>query len=787
MRPLSIELEGFFAYRKRALVDLTGVDYFSLEGPTGSGKSSLIDAMIFALYGKIPRLGGNTVAPAISAGAERARVSFRFLADDVEYTVTRQLERAPSGGARATEVRLETGSGPVASGSSDVSPEVARLLNLSYEDFTRTVVLPQGEFARFLTATPKERQELLRGLLGLDVYRIMGSLSRAREQVALSQLHTASNRLDQLAVPTDEERAGAVGRLEAIIALSGEVEEIEGHLQALNGRLDELTKQQDRSADAKSRLEKLASPPDIEELSAMLTRAADTAEQHSVRFQEVESRHLIAVSQLEQLANRETLQRVGNVYERLDVVDADLAGIDLATTRANLARAENDVAAEGEKLDGAIRNRDEARSTHAAHDIARLLEAGDSCPVCLRKVATIPDRSVPADLAATESAVVEATQTLDRKRSLVAALSTGLAREEAAHDQLTLKRKELADDLSEAPSREDLPALIGQLEEASQLVADLDETKRQVSKLIAATEEEQASLAERQRTLGKTLMTEREKLADLKPPIAESEDVVIQWKELLSWRDHEVGEIADGLAGLQGEIEKARSELAAVAADLDKKLGSLGVAADDRSPSVALARAEEQAKQVLKEQEAAAELAGELRTEIETATGSAAVAESLAKHLRADGFERWMMVGAIADLVSGANSILDELSRSSYSLHSDEDGTFDIVDHRNADEIRPVSTLSGGETFLVSLALALSLAETLGTVGGSKLDAIILDEGFGTLDDESLDVVASVLESLTMSGLMVGIITHVKALAHRAPVRFVVDKGPEGSSVEVAE
>jgi DNA repair protein SbcC/Rad50 len=785
LRPLSIELEGFFAYRKRALVDLTDVDYFSLEGPTGSGKSSLIDALVFALYGKIPRLGGNTVAPAISAGAERARVSFRFLANDVVYTVTRQLERASTGGARATEVRLETETGPVASGSSDVTPEVTRLLNLSYDDFTRTVVLPQGEFARFLTATPKERQELLRGLLGLDVYRTMGSLARSREQVAIAQLNSASNRLDQLAVPTDEERLGAARRLEAIVALAGEVARIEVHLQTLSGRLEELTKQLERSVDAKRRLERLEAPPDIEELSAMLSRAADTAEQHAARFQEVDKQHLAAVSRLGDIATREFLERVTNMYERLDAVDAELAGIDLASAKADLTEAENELAAAGEDLDLAVRNRDDARSNHAAHDIARQLEAGASCPVCLQVVATIPERPVPVDVAGTEDAVAAATVTLDKARAQVAALATSLAREEAAHDQLTLKRQEMVGDLKDAPAREDVPGLIRKFEEAAQRVADLEEQKRQVSILIAATEEEQARLSEQQRTLGKTLMAEREKLADLKPPFAESEDVIIQWKELLSWRGLMVGEISDGLAGLQGEIDQTRRELSGASADLDKKLGSLGIAVDDRSPSVSLARAEEQAKQTLREQESAVEMATELRQEVETAAGTAAVAESLAKHLRADGFERWMMVGAIADLVAGANSILDELSRSSYSLHSDEDGSFDIVDHRNADEIRPVATLSGGETFMVSLALALSLAETLAAAGGSKLDAIILDEGFGTLDDESLDVVASVLESLTMSGLMVGIITHVKALASRAPIRFVVNKGPDGSSIEV--
>jgi exonuclease SbcC len=77
------------------------------------------------------------------------------------------------------------------------------------------------------------------------------------------------------------------------------------------------------------------------------------------------------------------------------------------------------------------------------------------------------------------------------------------------------------------------------------------------------------------------------------------------------------------------------------------------------------------------------------------------------------------------------------------------------------------------------------LAETLATKGGSGLDAIILDEGFGTLDDESLDTVASVLEELTGRGLMVGVITHVKELAARAPVRYEVGREAGGAAVRL--
>jgi exonuclease SbcC len=779
-------LEGFFAYRRRALVDLSGIEYFSLEGPTGSGKSSLIDAMIFALYGKIPRLGGNTVAPAISAGADRARVSFTFVSNDVEFTATRQLERAQTGGARATEVRLESGENVIASGSADVSFEVTRLLNLSYEDFTRTVVLPQGEFARFLTATPKDRQELLRGLLGLDVYRTMGSLARTREQVARSESLSASNRLGDLVVPSDEEQKAAGERLTAIVELSRTIERDEEELRRLEEGVSALHEGLDRTTNALRRLGELTPPPDLEELSALLARASDEADKHLANLEALEKQHKAAAEELSSLPDVAILARFVDLYGRLEGIENETAGIDLAGTRAALESAEAAVAEGRERLAEARREQDGARTSHAAHDVARRLRVGEPCPVCQHTVVVIPEPTAPVDLDAMDAAVEEAAARLDETRETVSNFTRDLANQEAAQKQLLIKREEVIGDLAGAPTREAIPDLIAKVEAASTAVADLEEQKRAITRLIAETEEHRSRLAEEQRSLGKLLMGEREKLADLKPPIAESEDILIQWKELLSWKEVVLAEMAGTEVELREQIDAATSHFAASVAKLNSKLEAVGIV-EGKPPSVAVARAEEQAKQAVATQRQIVEQAALLRDEAATASEKASVAESLARHLRSDGFERWMMVGAIAELVSGANSILDELSRSSYSLHSDEDGSFDVVDHRNADEIRPVSTLSGGETFLVSLALALSLAETLASGGGSRLDAIILDEGFGTLDDESLDVVASVLENLTMSGLMVGIITHVKALASRAPARFVVHKGPDGSRVEAVE
>jgi exonuclease SbcC len=162
------------------------------------------------------------------------------------------------------------------------------------------------------------------------------------------------------------------------------------------------------------------------------------------------------------------------------------------------------------------------------------------------------------------------------------------------------------------------------------------------------------------------------------------------------------------------------------------------------------------------------------------------VARSLATHLRANNFERWLLEEALDRLVDGGSRILRELSGGQYELVH-KAGEFAVVDHHDAGLRRPVRTLSGGETFQASLALALALAEQLsGMAGGvASLESIMLDEGFGTLDAATLDAVAATLENLAARGdRMVGVVTHVSALAERIPVRFEIHKDARTARVE---
>jgi exonuclease SbcC len=163
------------------------------------------------------------------------------------------------------------------------------------------------------------------------------------------------------------------------------------------------------------------------------------------------------------------------------------------------------------------------------------------------------------------------------------------------------------------------------------------------------------------------------------------------------------------------------------------------------------------------------------------------VAGTLELHLQRNRFERWYLQEALGRLVRGASQRLWDLSKEQFSLELSASGTdFVVLDHINMDERRSVRTLSGGETFLASLALALALGDeitSLASSGAARLDALFLDEGFGTLDRDTLETVASAIEELGARGRMVGIVTHVRELAERVPVRYELVKVGRNSQI----
>jgi exonuclease SbcC len=200
------------------------------------------------------------------------------------YTVTRQVLRTKTG-ANTNEARLERGLDVLAHRAEDVTKAVEDVLGLRYEDFTKTVVLPQGEFARFLTATKADRQALLRKLLDLDIYAEVRGLARSREAAAEERGAQARGRRDALEIPDEQTLTVARDRLGQLDEMADRI----GDLEARVAGLEDAAKAADESvARLEDDLERLASirPPDnLEMLDEAINRARDG-------FEEIEKRRI---------------------------------------------------------------------------------------------------------------------------------------------------------------------------------------------------------------------------------------------------------------------------------------------------------------------------------------------------------------------------------------------------------------------------------------------------------------------------------------------------------------
>ncbi len=393
-----------------------------------------------------------------------------------------------------------------------------------------------------------------------------------------------------------------------------------------------------------------------------------------------------------------------------------------------------------------------------------------------------------AVVAADDLASAERNAEERRKR----AVDAGLA-EQAASTELTTARRrhgELVTTLAGAPTADVVTEQLAKVASLEGAAKQADADLRTARAAAKRATEAQAGIGAEVDAARQRLSRARDPLVGLGAPPIDGDGLLGAWAALTDWaagqaKDHRerlaVAETAEGEAA-----EALRAAERAVAGDVT----ALGVALPegpvrDRVPvAVAAARARAEADHAdLKRR--VARVAG-LHEDIAAAESEAQVARLLADLLRSDKFPRWLIAGALDTLVAEASASLLELSGGQFELTHDK-GDFLVVDHNEADARRPVKTLSGGETFQASLSLALALSSQLGAMaaeGATRLESIFLDEGFGTLDEATLDVVASTLENLAASGSrMVGVITHVPALAERVPVRFLVTRDGTGSHI----
>jgi exonuclease SbcC len=430
-----------------------------------------------------------------------------------------------------------------------------------------------------------------------------------------------------------------------------------------------------------------------------------------------------------------------------------------------------------------------AREAHAAHLLRAELRPGEPCPVCAQKVIVVPDGGpVPAAVDAAEQAATTAIRVAReqaaRSATLLGAASSAFAKLQAAEEEMAAATKEIAE-LEEALAR-----LLGPEVDASAEVARREAliagAAREAAVARKRAEDAARAAHEAQRLLETSARKRRQFAGELiristilgvEGPGTEDEAGSLAGAAKRA-RDAGVA-LLEEQARLRREVLADEAESRDVLAGLRKRLGlspreRIEDALQAASEAVgALGERIEQARQAIEQQAIL-----EARTvEIQ---GRRGVYQRLTADMTDAKFIAYLLDADRQRLASVGSEKLFQLTG---RYRFDDEGQFHLLDLAN-DVVRSPDTLSGGETFLASLALALALAEAV-SEGGSRLDCFFLDEGFGSLDAASLDLAIDGVESLALPGRLIGVISHVGGVQARLDDLIVLEKANDGSTIVV--
>jgi DNA repair protein SbcC/Rad50 len=655
-------------------------------------------------------------------------------------------------------------------------------------------VLPQGEFAALLHAKPAKRQDMLIALLDLGLYDAMGQAARSRVAAAESKVEVLDGQLAHLADATEEAIRDAERRVTVLDRLVERIDEARPRLEELAKETDEAQRDATEAAERVEALAGLRTVPAEVPALAERVRAAD------MELGELQTAYDAAANFLARLeadgaddADHARLDELVRAHRRVeDLTEKAVRGEGRATeTDPALAEAEASRGAAGDAYAAAKLALVEAQGHHQAAAVAQGLVVGATCPVCQQTVHHLPEHGEAADLAALEAAQAAAFAAMDE--------ADGRARAaQLEHERVTGRLGEVQAELTEAraevegrPSRPEAERAIAAADRRARDLRTARQTERSRRTERDAAETRLQALRDDEREARQRFHAARDAVVALGAPTAAGDDLAADWEALVGWAVAAHPEQEERATAARTRVEEAEAERRAIDERILATCAELDVTVGDGDPRDAATAAREAARARAESLAKDRARARELQEQREGLVEQRRVAEELGRHLRADHFEKWVLDEALQGLVVGATEILQELSAGAYSLTLDGRGSdFAVVDHANADAVRGAKTLSGGETFLASLALALALARQVADLaagGSARLESIFCDEGFGSLDLDTLDVVAAALEELGASGRMVGVVSHVRELAERLPVRFEVRKGPTTSTVERVE
>ena len=909
MRPIAITISAFGPYAGTTILDMSKLGengLYLICGDTGAGKTTVFDAITFALYGEPSGndRGTDQLRSKYASVDTPTEVKLTFENKGKFYSIRRNPEymrEAKRGGGmtlQRAEAELTLPDGNVVTKWREVDSAVRDILGIDKTQFSQIAMIAQGDFRKLLLSPTDERIKIFRKLFGTERYRsLQEELKSAVSEVNKRYESLTSNAerlIKSLTAPesfSEELSAAHDGKLTVSEAakLAGdiisfdktELERLTAELTALETELEGLSMligkaaQTDKTrialADSEAKLK--LSLDELTRLSASLEAERErlpeidrTAEQLTLlrsalsKYDELEAQ----ASELKELQDKiqaktlETEKLEKALSDRTDFLkllegEADgLRGAGEEKTRleaqqsaANIRHGElSRLAAELsalEKLElllARAQNEYKELFTKASEKQARLsvmnkafldsqagilasgLKVGVPCPVCGSTEHPTPAK--PPELTPGENEIKELSQECEKTLETARNKSADAAMIKGQLDEKRQECKRLAESLSvdctlsavgtelelSALSAEETASLLAIEEkriqrhnEISAAIPDLvsiirtsEDNLRLLRESVAASKARAVTLSENhQRTLSSL---EYDSKASALSALNAHQERLDAMKAALDSAEKAHNNCAVDVTGLELTVKHFRGQL-----DTAEELDA------DRlnEQKEALMGKKKQLTEAITEISIRASTNSYALDDLrccmtETADIEKALIRVRALSSTANGtltgkerimLETYVQMTFFDRIIARANIRLMKMSGGQYELSrrafSDNNRSqsgleLDVIDHYNGTE-RSVHTLSGGETFMASLCLALGLSDEIqSSAGGIRLDTMFVDEGFGSLDEDSLEKAIDTLAGLSEQSRLVGIISHVGALKERIDKRIVITKDRTGGS-----
>ena len=877
MRPILLQLQAFGPFAGAEQVDFEALSrdgLFLIAGDTGAGKTSILDAMCFALFGMSSghhRDSLEAMRCRQSPWGTDTYVKFTLECGGAVYRFERTLacKRLKLSPGQSVLRRSDAGVfEPLFENcrAADANDKARELIGLDYEQFRQVVILPQGQFERFLTSRVEEKEKILSTLFGIHRWSgIADSFYRiARERRDASD--ALKNEMEiLLRAEGCEDREALCAKLAACQSdleeterrhaeadLSGRQAALEAGRELLRGfeRLHALERSREtllaQQAEMRQSQARLAEAEQAETLRAPLEALARAEAEQKSRGEQArlaEAAHTRAAEAMERAAEalEQTEQQEAQMREKEALLlrcrdkKAAYAGLrELAAAQRRCAArlAEADAARERLRLDSE-KKRETGRLAYVALEqaeaacadgrrrymediygqIAAELQPGAPCPVCgstahplpAARSADAPDREAlraleesakakrsawsAADRAreAAEAALVRQTEALHAAEGAAnaagQALETALdARLPGIPDAAALEARIRTLETELADNREAIRRTRAQAENARSALAAAEAQHRGAAKEAAAADL-RASQAEEalNAALGQSGFDSAARAAASMLSQSGRDALRDTLRRYETRREENARQLSEAAEALQGCAEPDRDALAREREALEQEQTRYQQARTTLLNAEAhlterLSRIDELYKRYHEDR-------GQLESDL-----------AFARSLRGDtgiGLQRYVLGVRFSSVIAEANRMLEKVHGGRYRLYrSDARGEGNkrglelyIRDARAPEDAgRSVATLSGGEKFLVSLALSIGLSASAGR-GGIRLGALFIDEGFGSLDERSIDDALEVLSGIQRGGGMVGVISHVALLRDSLASKLEVRKTREGSHI----